>query len=868
MATIDSVLIGTAMDWPSHATIARNPTTGDQFAFLRYNGSDTYRLYLGNVAGTSWNQIGGFSRANLIEWSSLHMDPVGRTLHLAYRVSDGSTDRLFYRRFNISGLTWSAELQVSGTSGSGDANGGVPGAFWQGVDLAVVRNRDASYAIAVVGANNYAGSKYGVIVHGVSISAAGTIYLNNGIIINNRSFQITGTSPGRSTPVCEIEHTGDGATSSTPHLWISWGRTKLYSTRLSWQGTSVGWQGTSSIVTVDSSTPALDYVPARWDGSRWVMLAINSNDSTIIDVYERTSANSATSIKATPQHTNGAVRAMALSYDTVTKNLRVYAVGTTNATLYRIDFVRATGLWGSWVQVSADAITGSTPAQFAIRRGGTAPTGKYDVMYLTGTSTPWTLKALHESLQYAPGTPVWDTSTVPYTNGGAADVGAGLLLDWTFVDQDSTDTQASYALRRQIGAGAFTWWRVSDSTWQAVETFNASGTTSVTLPSAWASGSDANHQFAVKTRDSGALDSPYSAALAIVPSVLVNPTITAPTVAQVITVNSLTVTWTVAEQTQFRVRLLTNPGNEVMFTSDWVTSTDLTYTPPYGLENGTVWTLELRTKNNEGLASTPQVRAFSVAYTTPAAPTLVATGNTPAGGIAVAITNLTPTGGQPSVASQSISRRPITAAATPLNANPFFTTNTTGWSQGGGGAAGTFTRSTTQAHEGVASARYVPPGSGTLTPQIECTPVAIDPTKTYVGSAWIRPDTANKPILVSINWYTSGASYLGSSQVTVAVPTAGVWHYLEVVANPGLWPTAGLASVGAGANNTPAAVDAWYADEIILRLNDPNPGDRIATLLPSGATFLDARAAARTLYEYRVTTFGSNGAQISSPWTP
>src|SRR4030095_14622021 len=68
-------------------------------------------------------------------------------------------------------------------------------------------------------------------------------------------------------------------------------------------------------------------------------------------------------------------------------------------------------------------------------------------------------------------------------------------------------------------------------------------------------------------------------------------------------------------------------------------------------------TIQLTTANNEGLASTTQTRNFTVAYTPPATPTIVATPMVSAGYIRVSITNPTPGGGQPTVAGNDVWRR-------------------------------------------------------------------------------------------------------------------------------------------------------------------------------------------------------------------
>lgn len=654
MGTVATTTTQIPLDYPSHATIARVPgtTAGSMYLFGRTDGTSGYRVWRSTDGGSSWATYASFTRSNLIEWSSLVVDKNGYA-HLAYRVSESSLDKVYYRRLNLTSAAWSSELQCS----LDDANGGVAGAIWQGVDLAVVRHSNGAYAIAVCGAYTIPSTAHGVCVMGVSINTSGTIYKNNGIIQGDRFFLTYTTPPGRSTPVCELQHNGDGFTSTTPHLWVAWGRTKLFMTKLAWMGTAHGWQGASSHQTIDSSIPSVDYVAGRWDGSRWMMSVIDTDDPSIVDIYERNAANSQTTVRQTPQHPNGTVRTLGLSYDSSSKNLRVYAVGTTNATLYSVDFVRQSSTWGSWVQVSADAIAASPPDEFTLRRGGTSGNARYDIGYTTGTVSPFTIKSLHQTVGYAPSTPTWETSAQPYSNGGAADVAASLTLDWTFSDLDPSDTQAAYALRKQIGAGSFTYYNAGAGTWGGSEVFNSSATSSVTLASAWAASTDAEHSFAVKVRDTGALDSQYSAALKVTPSAKVNPAITSPTAAQVLTTNRVTVTWTAAEQKSYRVVLLTNPGALQVHDSGFRAGTDLSYSPPVDLADGTGWTVQLTTTNLEGLASTTQTRNFTIDYVEPPIPTLVATPVTASGWISVAITNPAPSGGQPALSRVDLYRR-------------------------------------------------------------------------------------------------------------------------------------------------------------------------------------------------------------------
>ncbi len=136
----------------------------------------------------------------------------------------------------------------------------------------------------------------------------------------------------------------------------------------------------------------------------------------------------------------------------------------------------------------------------------------------------------------------------------------------------------------------------------------------------------------------------------------------------------------------------------------------------------------------------------------------------------------------------------------------------------------------------------------------------------YLGQGWIRPDTANKNVRISLIWYAPGPTYVANTSTEIPA-VAGVWMFVSVVAAASLYPTATMVTVGLGLMDTPAGTDAYYVDSLELRVGNVDKGSRIATLLPSGATLTDGRAAARTSYEYRVVTYGANGSQIAGPWT-
>lgn len=866
MATISTTgTSSTPLESPSKCSIARQSIVtipGQAYAVFARTAATTYTVFVADSTAASWTVLATFTRSNLIEWSSIVLDK-SNYLHIAYRVSDTSVDRIYYRRLNMTTAVWSAELQVSGNGTDGQPNGGTPGGFWQGVDIAVVQHANSSYAIAVAACATYTTVQYGLWVHGVSIDNTGRIYLNNPIINGQRSWFVQGTAPGRQAPTCELEHNGDGYTASNPALWVSWGRTTLYSVKLSWLGSTRGWNGPSTFQSI-ASIAATENIPAHWDGTQYLMATITSGSTSTITVYQRNQANNATNPLVSPVHPQGVIRGLSMSYDASRRDIRIYAVGTSTAVLYYVDYVRATTTWGTWTTVSADAL--NAVDEFSTKRGGSAMNARHDVVWNTSASSPYTLKHLAQAVVYNPSSPTWDTSVTPYDNGGAADVAASLLLDWTFQDIDPNDSQSAYALRRTVGVNSPQYWRASDSTWQASEVINTSSTTSLTLASGWGADSDGEHQYFVKTRDQTALDSGYSAALVIIPAAKNNPTITSPTLGQVIGNSSVSVTWTVAQQTQVRVQLQLTADNVIYYDSGWRVTASTSFTPPYTLPDDTTWNVIVTTKNTEGLSSSAISQTFSVDYVPPTVPQLTVTPNNALARISVAISNPSPTGTQPTFASQNLYRRP---AITPnLITNSAFNGNTSGFSATN---SGVLTYSTAQfaPNSGPGSARLVPSGAAGST-GVHCdlaNAVPVDPTKVYQVTGWIRPDTVTKTVALRLVMWDASNNPLGPDGTQINLPAAGVWYFLVATFNFALYPTAAKAGPGIALLSTPAAGDAFYTDQLELRLLDPTVGDLVATGLGPNVTAVDWRAPGRVALEYRAVALGSNNTSQASPWT-
>lgn len=866
MATVTTSTIADLLAPPGNSGITRqyvDSSTNYYYAAVR-TATDTLTIYRSTDSGGSWGSYAAFTHTGLQEWSSLVFESAGY-VHLAYRVGTGTTDSIQYRRLNVTTASFSSALQIAD-----DANGGSIGSRWTGgVDIAPIRNSDSSYCIAVAAAYADATPRHGVYVLGVSIAKnAGSITKNNGLISGTRFWGKATSSPGRSGVTCETEHNGDGYTSTSPSVWITWGRNALNVVRLGWQGSSVGWQGPTGFTTIRSTLPTnQDYAAGRWDGTQFLMAVPNPDDTTKVRVYQRNKSNTLTQTFDSPVHTTGVVRNCAVTYDFTTKNIRVYAMGTSTNVLYYVDYVRATQTWSAWATVVAAAVS-SSGTEWTSRRGGSAGPGRYDVLTTSGASSPYTVTHTSQTTTTVPLIATFITSDKAYNNNGPANVGAALPLTWTFTSAAGF-AQGSYALSRQIGAGALAYWRASDSTWQAGEVQNASATQGVTLASGWALDADANYQYRVKVWDSaGTVAAGYSPALTLIPSAQVNPSISAPAAAAVLTADTVTVTWTAAQQTGARIVLAqTSPSAVTVYDSGAMMGyTDTSFTVPTKMATATGWTVTLYTYNNEGLASAAQSRNFTVAYAPPPAmsSTLVAT---PASGIiTVTPVALAVVGTQPALINASLYRRPALYAV--LNANPSMAGNITGWAYTGGGTPGTASYSTTQSHDAPGALRYVPPAVGVALPMVEsATDVPLVATQLYIASAWIRPDTANKPITVAVNYYNAGGALQGTVTQPVANVVAGAWHYVEMVVSPDLYPAATKIRVAVGETSTPAAGDAFYADEIKLKVYDASTGTRLVADGSATAAYADWGVASGVDYEYRWVGRGANGTTINGPWS-
>lgn len=646
MATIVTSTRSDVAQWPASRRFDRSPNGHLWFALLN-NAGTSVLFYRSTDNGGSWSLFFTWTPSGgptILELSSVLVDdhPTRTRIYWAYRTNQSSQDRLYFMAAIItsSDLSLHALLQLAAV-----ANGGVAGAIYQGITLAPHRFADGrSYLVVAAGTTN--GAQHGAECFGVTIPAIGQPVLNNGIVASKRKWLLTGS--GRITPSLVKEP-------NPIHLWLTFGRTSVNVVRLPWGGS--GWAGPTTAQQLLTGVTAQDSLASLWTQGTWATVVPDPTDTTKVVLLERNPGNTKTTSYVSGAHTTGVVKHCTLAYNNVTRDVRVYAMGTSTNVLYYADFIRATLTWSGWSQVTATAILGSNADNYQVR-ATSASRAKYDVV-TAHSGSPNTVVHTAQALTYPPFAPTWivgSTANSPETNGAACNVSAALDLVWQFSDPDPADTQSAWALSRQIGAGALAYFRASDSTWQATEQKNVSGTSSRTLSSGWGAGGDANHTYRVKVWDSTDVASSYSAPLVVVPSVQVNPTITVPAVdGTTITADSVTVEWTASEQTAWRVKL--QIVAEVKYDSGWQSGSALQHTIPFVLEDGFNYSIKLTTRNNEGLPSAEQNRNITVDFVEPPTPTLTVTPQPLLGHMRIVITNPAPSGGQPDLLFNDLLRR-------------------------------------------------------------------------------------------------------------------------------------------------------------------------------------------------------------------
>lgn len=637
MATISTTTVLESLRYPSESVIDRyTSSNGGILWMLKRTSSTTCDLFYSTNNGASWTAGPGFTRTNLQEVSGLFID-ASDNIMVCYRVYESGEDRIYYRRIKPSDSAWRTELLVAASTA------GSAGAVYTGCAVTSFKLSSTIYVFFAIGTRN--GVNSGVTLFAATINSSDTFTVKNTLIDGYRQW-LNGPD-GVVHPALDFKHTGDAkSVGSGPALWVAWGRGTLYCIKASWTS-GPNWYGPWTPTTIVTGLSNQDHNVGRYNGYGDKFHVAYPSGSTVV-VTERKVDDSGATTRTSPAHPQGVVRYVALSNSAYNNNYRVFAVGTSTPDLYYVDWSTTIG-WSAWTLVTATDIVGAAPNNFSVRRNNYG-NGQYDLV-IAGGASPYTLTHTSSTSSSAPKTPV---ITSP-ENGSAQDVAATLPLTWTFQDDDPLDTQASYAIRRTIGATT-RYWNNGAGTWDVSEVFNSSGTTGKTFSASWGADSDAVHFYSVRVRDQAALTSGYSASVMVIPSAKDNPTLTSPGAS--VTTPQVTVSWTVATQTARRVELLQSGVS--VYDTGWESTTSTSLVVPLTLVNAGSYTARVTTRNDEGLTSNTVSQAFTTTFVPPHNPTsMTLTPNATLGGISVSIANGTPSGGEPAFSSQDFYRRKV-----------------------------------------------------------------------------------------------------------------------------------------------------------------------------------------------------------------
>lgn len=164
-----------------------------------------------------------------------------------------------------------------------------------------------------------------------------------------------------------------------------------------------------------------------------------------------------------------------------------------------------------------------------------------------------------------------------------------------------------------------------------------------------------------------------------------------------------------------------------------------------------------------------------------------------------------------------------------LNSNTGFETDTAGWLTSSFGSS-TFTRSTAQAFEGVASGLIDPDGVAAFPAIFQGATIRGPVTEgvTYTAAPWVFSPNGYTDVRVRIDWGDAGGTIIANtSNVTTNVP-AGVWTRLS--ASSGVAPagavTGGVRVILGG---TPLTTDLLYVDKAELKAAGSTQFDVVTT---------------------------------------
>ena len=451
-------------------------------------------------------------------------------------------------------------------------------------------------------------------------------------------------------PSASLRHASDDDTvlEASPDLYLAWHQgidtdptDRGYMMRLTRTG-EVKWQVGQLRVVEENGTQS-GLTSSCFTGQRAAFAQVPSNTTDEILLHLMQPSDSSRTTLNVPSLGLGEITSVSVTWDNFSADVWILAAGTTNQRPHYIVYDWATRAFGSWVQINTDEVFADSLIAKPGSRGS-----RIECVYAVISAGTTFRYELVSTTNVAPSATTWNTIS------GAHAIDAVLALDWNHNDADG-DAQVQYRLRRSINGGSNTYW--NGSTWQSSSVDVSSASTVVNQSAGWNGVVDGDTvEYVVRTND-GQKWGPYGSPLSVIASTVVDPTLTAPPSG---TYNAATVvvSWTVSEQTAFRVRLLLTAGSVVQHDSGWVGDDDARdYEIPFLLADGVGYTIELYTQNLEGLASGAHTVSITASLTPPPTPTMVFTPVPAQGAITVDIDNGTPGGGETDAERNSLWRR-------------------------------------------------------------------------------------------------------------------------------------------------------------------------------------------------------------------
>jgi hypothetical protein len=661
-----------------------------------------------------------------------------------------------------SGYTWTAQTALSQARGVGGAN---PISAISGVWCNTGGGTGSKGHIVLVMTTAATNVSYVVGDAGVALAGTGTFKVTGGSPIFISSTPVgTGVCPDLSPDGFGATSglgIGDGSSTTTPTIG-AWG---INSSGVLTTNTNIG----SLTTGIQNNAGKLRL--HRYGSNGWAAF-VRSTTSTryMIARYSATAQLTAPVDSGIPTHFigNGGTAAYDSFLDPVTAT-KVWVIEDPagSAQHYRLGCSVGSGVVWDAAMVADDSISnniGSGGSIRAVKEPRGTPVD-WQAFVQTAASN-YALDGDYSSFFTAPNAP---TLTAP-SSGSYVDVSGGVIFTGTY---NSTDGQSQnfYALRQKIGAGAYSYWRASDSTWQSTIQWNAITTAPGASFSISTTGltNGNTYAFSIASEEVGAnFQGPFATDQTFFAAV--GPTVVVNTPSGTITSSSSLTTWTptvVGAEIVWRVVIYSAvqygaggfvPGSGPnVWDSGVISNANTSVMTGTVLLNGIAYRAYMQITQTGGQTSVWAFSGFTVVFNSPAQPLL--------------------TGSYDSVNARSILN--VQAFDNLLSQNQAsLETDTTGWAATANCA---IAQSATFAKDGSFSLRMTSTAAGDM---VANTPtntsgVAVLPNTVYTAMANFRSAVSVRSCLVQIDWYqASGApSAIRSTDNSATVNDAtGAWQ--------------------------------------------------------------------------------------------